>query len=686
MKKNRLHFYISLLPFILISQVLKAQNNQTSLSNDSLLTLDLNEIIYSATRVEIRAFNAAEAVSLLNKKNLSLNAQRNIPEILLETPGVFIQKTNHGGGSAIVRGLTGNQILYLVDGIRLNNAITRYGPNQYLNTVDRFSIDRMEILRGSGSVLFGSDAIGGVINMLSYEPSAKDETGFSSKIISRIGTHNMEKSLHGRVNFQKNNSWISSGITRRNFGDLIGGKKTGYQRPSGYDELGYDVKTKIQIDDRQSIQGLLQFVGQQNVPVYHKYILENFDLNKMDPQKRTLAYVAYTFTPRNGFIQKIKILPSFQKAIESRWSKKKNSLVTSVENDTIQVMGLVAEIHTSQNIAGWKWLGSHGFDGYFDKVNSQRIRYKDPAIQTFERGLYPNKAEQLSYAFFTNQQIENRKFQLSIGNRFQFLTLKIPIEGDNVIDIKPSAWVGNLYLSQSVSSSFKIIYGMNTGFRAPNIDDLGSLGIVDFRYEIPNYGLRPEKSTQCQIGYKWTKNQFSSETYLYHNQLKDLIVRNKKGNEFIDGYPVFVKENAENGYIRGLESNIQWILHQRLQLMGSLTYTLGQNTSKNEPLRRIPPLYGYINMQYKDGKYWGKLFIQMASTQQRLAAGDVADNRIGPLGTPGWTTVNISNGLNINKIECNVTLQNLFNMDYKFHGSGINGVGRSIIFGLSWSI
>lgn len=686
MKNKKFYLFVIYLLLALGTQGLIAQTNQNAITNDSLLTLNLNEIIYTATRIETSAFNTAESVSLLSKKNLSMNAQRNIPEILLETPGVFIQKTNHGGGSAIVRGLTGNQILYLVDGIRLNNAITRFGPNQYLNTVDRFSIDRIEIVRGSGSVLFGSDAIGGVINMLSYEPTSINKDGFSSKIISRIGSHNIEKSVHGRVHFQKNNSWATSAITRRNFGDLIGGKKTGYQRPSGYNELGFDVKTKIQIDERQSIQGLLQFVGQQDVPVYHKYILENFDLNKMDPQKRTLAYVAYTFTPKNGFIQKIKISPSFQKAVESRWSKKKNSQVMSIEKDTIQVMGLVAEIHTSQNIAGWKWLGSHGFDSYFDIVNSHRVQYKDPSIQTYARGLYPNNAEQRSYAFFTNHQIENKKCQLSVGNRWQFLSLQIPIEGDNAIAVTPSAWVGNLYLSQSVTPSFKVIYGVNTSFRAPNIDDLGSLGIVDFRYEIPNYGLRPEKSTQFQIGYKWTKKQFSSETYLYHNQLKDLIVRNKKGNEFIDGYPVFVKENAENGYIRGLESNVQWMLHQRLQLTGSLTYTLGQNTSKNEPLRRIPPFFGYLNMQYKDGKYWGKIFIHLASSQQRLAAGDVADNRIGPLGTPGWSTVNISAGLTFYKIECDLTLQNLFNKDYKFHGSGINGVGRSFVFGLSWSI
>jgi outer membrane receptor protein involved in Fe transport len=522
--------------------------------------------------------------------------------------------------------------------------------------------------------------------MLSINPDIKQQKAFSGKISTRIGSNHLEESLNGRISYKNKESWLTSGITTRSFGDLIGGKNTKLQHPSGYDEFCYDIKTNIQMNKRHTIQGLLQYVHQKDVPVYHKYILENFALNKMDPQKRSLAYLSYTYSPEKGFIQNIKFTPNFQQVLESRWSKKNNSNLTTIENDTVEIFGVLTELNTSKNIGAWKWTGSHGFDLYHDKVNSNRVQMSDNKEPIFKRGLYPDDATQLSYAFFTNHHIEKNKFQVTLGNRIQFLSLQIPIDKGQIITIQPKAWVGNLYVSQSILPKLKLIYGINTGFRAPNIDDLGSLGIVDFRYEIPNYELRPEKSTQIQIGYKWNGPKFNWETYTYYNRLKDIVVRNKKGNETIDGYPVHIKENAENGYIMGMETNFQYILSKSLQMTGSLTYTYGQNTSKKEPIRRIPPLFGYVNLQYQKEKYWARLFFQLAGKQQRLAAGDISDNRIGPLGTPGWSVINISNGFNFKKMDINLTLQNVLNKDYKFHGSGINSVGRSLIFGLSWSI
>jgi outer membrane cobalamin receptor len=686
MKKITTFQSLSFLGFLFLVNPVFSQNNSPSTEPDSLMSLDLNEVIFTGKKMKSNVFNAAESISILNSKSLSLNSQRNTPELLNEAPGVFIQKTNHGGGSAFLRGLTGNQVLYLIDGIRINNAITRYGPNQYLNTIDRFSLERMEVVRGSGSVLFGSDAIGGVINMLSINPEIKQQKAFSGKISSRIGSNHLEESLNGRISYKNKESWLTSGITTRSFGDLIGGKNTKLQHPSGYDEFCYDIKTNIQMNKRHTVQGLLQYVHQKDVPVYHKYILENFALNKMDPQKRSLAYLSYTYNSEGGFIQNIKFTPNFQQVLESRWSKKNNSNLTTIENDTVEIFGVLTELNTFKKIGGWKWTGSHGFDLYHDKVNSNRIQMSDNNAPIFKRGLYPDDATQLSYAFFTNHHIEKNKFQVTLGNRIQFLSLQIPIEKGRIINIQPKAWVGNLYVSQALLPKLKLIYGLNTGFRAPNIDDLGSLGIVDFRYEIPNYDLKPEKSAQIQIGYKWNGPKFNWETYTYYNRLKDIVVRNKKGNDIIDGYPVYIKENSENGYIMGVETNFQYILGKSLQMIGSLTYTYGQNTSKKEPFRRIPPLFGYVNLQYQKEKYWARLFFQLAGKQQRLAAGDISDNRIGPLGTPGWSVINLSNGFNFKKIDINITLQNVLDKDYKFHGSGINSVGRSLIFGFSWSI
>jgi outer membrane cobalamin receptor len=686
MKKITASQSLTFLGFLFLVNPVFSQNNSPSTEPDSLMSLDLNEVIFTGKKMKSNVFNAAESISILNSKSLSLNSQRNTPELLNEAPGVFIQKTNHGGGSAFLRGLTGNQVLYLIDGIRINNAITRYGPNQYLNTIDRFSLERMEVVRGSGSVLFGSDAIGGVINMLSINPEIKQQKAFSGKISSRIGSNHLEESLNGRISYKNKESWLTSGITTRSFGDLIGGKNTKLQHPSGYDEFCYDIKTNIQMNKRHTVQGLLQHVHQKDVPVYHKYILENFALNKMDPQKRSLAYLSYTYNSEGGFIQNIKFTPNFQQVLESRWSKKNNSNLTTIENDTVEIFGVLTELNTFKKIGGWKWTGSHGFDLYHDKVNSNRIQMSDNNAPIFKRGLYPDDATQLSYAFFTNHHMEKNKFQVTLGNRIQFLSLQIPIEKGRIINIQPKAWVGNLYVSQALLPKLKLIYGLNTGFRAPNIDDLGSLGIVDFRYEIPNYDLKPEKSAQIQIGYKWNGPKFNWETYTYYNRLKDIVVRNKKGNDIIDGYPVYIKENSENGYIMGVETNFQYILGKSLQMIGSLTYTYGQNTSKKEPFRRIPPLFGYVNLQYQKEKYWARLFFQLAGKQQRLAAGDISDNRIGPLGTPGWSVINLSNGFNFKKIDINITLQNVLDKDYKFHGSGINSVGRSLIFGFSWSI
>ncbi len=130
----------------------------------------LDEVVISANRYGSAKLKTPEAINRVDYKTIQKFLPNNTPAALRLTPGVFVQKTNHGGGSPFLRGLTGNQTLLLVDGIRLSNATTRYGPNQYFNTIDVFGIEKIEVLRGSGSVQYGSDAIGGTIQTFSHEP------------------------------------------------------------------------------------------------------------------------------------------------------------------------------------------------------------------------------------------------------------------------------------------------------------------------------------------------------------------------------------------------------------------------------------------------------------------------------------------------------------------------------------
>jgi len=147
-----------------------------------------------------RAFDLPESVSSLESDELSRRALRSTPEALVGMTGVFVQKTNHGGGSPFVRGLTGNQVLLMVDGIRLSNSTFRYGPNQYLATVAAHSIERVEVVRGAGSTLYGSDAIGGVLNVLSREPHfTGSKTAVSGRVLLRGMTGGMDRTVRAEA-------------------------------------------------------------------------------------------------------------------------------------------------------------------------------------------------------------------------------------------------------------------------------------------------------------------------------------------------------------------------------------------------------------------------------------------------------------------------------------------------------
>ena len=215
---------------------------------DSSETKELGEVFVTAQRSKQQELKIPYAVKRIGKDQLQQFVPRTTPEALQGMNGVFIQKTNHGGGSAFVRGLTGNQTLLLMDGIRLNNSTYRYGPNQDLNTIDPFLIDRIEVAKGTGSVQYGTDALGGVIQLFSIEPVfCIDKPRLGGNGLIKYMSGNMEKTARASLNYSSNRIAFTAGLTLRDFGDLIGGDTTGKQTPSGYDEWSLNAKVKFLI-------------------------------------------------------------------------------------------------------------------------------------------------------------------------------------------------------------------------------------------------------------------------------------------------------------------------------------------------------------------------------------------------------------------------------------------------------
>ncbi|NJN34094.1 MAG: Plug domain-containing protein [Saprospiraceae bacterium] len=168
---------------LVLIPMLKGQNSEKNTQSDSTL----QELVVTAQRSASDAFITPEAITVLQNGFLGRTLPRSTPEALQGTAGVFVQKTNHGGGSPFVRGLTGNQTLILIDGVRLNNATFRFGPNQYLNTIDPLSIERVEVLRGSGGVAYGSDAMGGTIQIFNKNPVFSEETSGMAAFLAKFG-------------------------------------------------------------------------------------------------------------------------------------------------------------------------------------------------------------------------------------------------------------------------------------------------------------------------------------------------------------------------------------------------------------------------------------------------------------------------------------------------------------------
>jgi hemoglobin/transferrin/lactoferrin receptor protein len=643
----------------------------------------LDEVVVTAQRTSVKKVLTPYSVESVTRKNLDDFSYRTTPEALIGLNGIFVQKTNHGGGSPFLRGLTGNQVLMLVDGIRLNNSTFRYGPNQYLNTIDPYTIHKIEVAKGTGSVQYGTDALGGVINILTKEPAFSNPDGafqtrsavLHGKALAKFMTGNMEKTGRAEVHYSSEKFASVAGITYRNFGDLIGGDTTGRQSPSGYNEWAFDAKTKFALADNIQLILAHQYLQQQHVPVYHKVILEDFLLNEFEPQKRMLSYARLNIKGNHSIFRQMEITASFQQNKEGRNSRKNGSNTFRKEKDQVNTAGFTVDLLSQFN----NWWGSNsGIELYQDRVNSTR---NDISISTnaavSKRGLYPDGSGYGNYSLYSLHHFTFSRWVADAGIRFNTFSINITDTALGKVRITPSALVYNAALMYHLSKSGHIYASYSSGFRAPNIDDMGTLGIVDFRYEIPTADLNPEKSHHFETGYKFNGPQVSATVAGYYIKLQDLITRIKVEGDTISGYPVYRKENVERADVKGLEAQIEWEVFRQFKLSGSMAYAFGENLTKNEPLRRVPPFNGRITGAYRNKKISASVEWLFASKQNRLAQGDKDDNRIPKGGTPGWNVLNVYAGYMLTHFRFNVGAQNIFNKDYRTHGSGINGVGRS---------
>lgn len=635
------------------------------------------EMVVTATRVERQVFETPHAVSILDDQAVAESSATKTPDILSGATGVLIQKTNAGGGSPYIRGLIGKQVLILVDGVRLNNSFYRFGPHQYLNTIDPNIIERIEIVRGPGSVLYGSDALGGVINVIT-----KRRTNFARstafEALLQLQAQSADSQFGGRAQVEGN--WgafgLIGGVSGKRFDDLRGGGGVGTQIPTGYDEAALDLKLNYKFDNSHELIFAHQLSRQYNVPKTNEVTLGNKSKFNYEPQLRTLDYLEYR-AQDVGFFDALRFNISYnrQKEGEEVIARAAPTVETREITD-VRTKGVVAEL---TSLIGKMQRFTYGFDYYQDDYATRNARFdlNTGTITSIAPGT-PNGATYESTGIFLQDEISfTPRFDAILGARYS----RFDADGsllNNQLGFSGSKLTTSANALYRLTSHWNLVGGIAQGYRAPNMEDF--FGRVDFVSEIPNTQLKPEKSINREIGLKYYSEKTSADIFLYEADYDDLIVRTTVSPG------VRQRQNIRQATIRGVETGIKHALDQHWSAAANLTYTRGKDQDSGRPLQRIPPVNGMARVRYdRSANDWYELSSLFARKQTRLSPEDVTDPRIPPGGTPGYATLNFKAGFKPSRDqEWLVSLENIGDIKYKNHGSGVYAPGINLA--ITWRL
>lgn len=672
----------------------------TSATDESAVTpagsTQLQDVTITATGTAADPFTVPYSMELVDQRQMLDRQYRTVPQSLRDMPGVMIQETAVGHGSPYIRGFTSFRNLFMIDGIRLNNSVFRPGPNQYWNTVDGYSLERVEVVKGPSSVLYGSDAIGGTVNAITVNPYAYDsdiEVGgvhVAGRGIIRYSTAENSTAVRGEVSAAVGNRFgMVAGGTYRTFGDLeIGSGIT--QPDTGYTEWYGDFKGEYFFQPSTRLVFAHQNMRQNNVPrteqtvnaVPYRGTSVGTDILRELDQERQLTYIQLHATELDGFLEEVHASLSWQRQDEVR-HRIRSDFSTSFDGFEVNTLGFFANA-TADTAVGHITVG---IDYYRDWVSSFNTR--DPI-----QGPVGDDASYDLLGFNVQDRIAvTGSLDIIIGAR---ITYARAYAGSVDIGGTPGS-LEESWFNASGSARFvwfvdpqrhwNVFGGVSQGFRAPNLSDLTRDSDFSGGVERPALGLDPEHYLMFEIGTKAEYERFTAQLAFFHYLIEDQILRVPTA---LGPGGVFNKINSEDGFMQGIEFGAAWKIFPELTLFGNVTYMDGEAQSLtaggmiiDDYPSRIMPLTGQVGLRYEspDIPVWGEVVIRAAADADRLSLRDISDTRrIPPGGTPGYVVGDLRVGWRIDhQTNLSLTVENVTDQNYRVHGSGQNMPGRNFI-------
>ncbi|MDX2427781.1 MAG: TonB-dependent receptor [Xanthomonadales bacterium] len=658
---------------------------------DDLYETDtLEHVQVTATRTSKRDIDIAAAVTAIDEEEVLKLAPDVVAEMLRGQPGAFFQQTTPGQGIPIIRGLKGSQVLHLVDGMRLNNAFFRNAPNQYLGLVDSYAASRMEVVRGSQGTLYGADAMGGVLNILTPEPDFNEN--FWQQESRLYGSYDSVDNgwvINARTQGGKEGWGFTGGATYQDHSTRQSGSGEKLV-PSAYTSKAADLKFVIDSSERSSLMFAAQVMEQPSSPRYDEMVPgygqqePSSEQYLFKPNRRTFFHTRFNYDGQSDWFDQFEAHLARQVITDNRLTQDYGSPVIVTENNRSTLDGLTLQFNSSfESGISLVW----GAEYYTDVVDSKRcIQTENSDSKVEVRSRFPDDSSMDSTAvYFSGEWINSGRFNLNAGLRYSWFDIRLPAdENYDDVNLKPSDLTGDIHAVYSLNPNLKLVANLGRGFRPPNIFDLAALGPrPGNRFNIANADLDPETVWSYDLGIKAETDSLELEVFAFYLDYSDKITSVFTGDTTEDGRFIVRSENRNSVQIYGLESGMYWSVLDDLRLFAVINYTHGEEKNDNDlafPADRVPPLNGQVGLEYFFSDGWRiEPYIMFAGRQDRLSPRDVGDPRINPLGTAGWGNLNVLIDWQATpSLQLGLRLENLADKFYREHGSGIDAPGRTI--------
>ena len=669
--------------------------------------LQVAETVVTASAFAENPLDLPVSVDTLSQLWLRTRA-RTLAESLAQRPGVMVQKTGPGQSSPYLRGFTGFHTQLLVDGVRLNHAAMRSGPNQYWSTLDSLVVEKLELVRGPASVLYGSDAIGGTVNAIGRRAAIGGE-GVSAQFgsFTRLSsadnawTERLETAIHDGPRWG-----FLGGVTLSRYGDLSAG--SGELPNTGYSQDNADLRFDRYFDNSVEWTIAAQTVRQQDVPRTHKTVFSvpfhgtsvGSELRRDLDQTRDLFYSRLRWGDHKGLRDAGEVTLSLQRHAEDR-DRLRSGDRRDLQGFELYDYGLTARFQTENTHWGvWSW----GSEVHHQVADSYRRDYVGGTLtNTAIQGAIGDNSTYNSAALYLQDEVLlSKSLSLIPGVRASWFALESErvdnpdSSGPAVLhlDEKWSALTGGLRGVWYVREQATVFAGLSQGFRAPNLSDLTSFDATS-AVETPAPDLQPEHFLQFEIGSKGNAGRWHWQTSVYQTWINDMIVQSPTGN-LIQGVPEVQKSNDGDGWMRGAEFDLAFALQHGWSLFGYGAWISGEvdqvslpaGTTSRAPISRLAPLQatGGLRWESEDQNYWCEGWVWAVDQQDQLALRDLSDtSRIPAGGTPGYSIFGVSAGMKVQQgATWTVAVDNIGDKDYRVHGSGLNGPGLNVITTLDW--